>query len=439
MTTILDRPLADLAEPELRALLAELRKEHAAWRAKGLSLDITRGKPSAEQLDLSNALLSLPGADDYRDGTGADLRNYGNPMGVAELRAIWGELLGVPTENVVTGLNSSLSMMHDVLMYALLHGILDEPSWRLQEVARRDRVKFICPVPGYDRHFTMTNHYGIEMLPVELGPDGPDVDECARLAQDPMVKGMWGMPSYSNPSGAWYSEEVTRGLLAMDAAPDFRLWWDNAYVVHHLTDAEPAPHGVLQMAAEEGHPDRLFEFASTSKITFAGGGVAFLAASTPNLHWYMTHSGMRTIGPDKINEWRHARFFGDAEGVRAHMRRHRDLMVPKFEAVADVLGRRLARADVATWTSPEGGYFVSLFVPERTATRVVDLARQAGVALTPAGSAYPYSHDPRDHHIRLAPTYPSTADVTRAMDVVATCVLLAASEQALDRFDADRG
>lgn len=440
VTISLDRPLADFDDAARRALLTDLREEYAQWRAKGLDLDITRGKPSPEQLDLSNALLSLPGETDFCDRTNNDLRNYGNPKGVVELREIFAELLSVPTDNIVTGLNSSLSLMHDVLTYALLHGIGDQPSWREQEFRSGQRIKFICPVPGYDRHFTMSEHHGIELLPTELGPDGPDVDECARLARDPMVKGMWAMPAYSNPSGCCYSEEVTRGLLSMPAAADFRLWWDNAYVVHHLTDAEPAPHDVLGLAAECGHPDRVFEFASTSKITFAGGGVAFLAASTPDLHWYMTHSGKRTIGPDKVNEWRHARFFHDADGVRAHMRRHRALMTPKFAAVAEVLGRRLGAADVATWTSPEGGYFVSLYVLDHTATRVVELASDAGVALTPAGAAYPHGHDPRDRHIRLAPTFPALSDVTQAMDVVATCVLLAACEQADGRrFDAAEG
>jgi DNA-binding transcriptional MocR family regulator len=287
-------------------------------------------------------------------------------------------------------------------------------------------------VPGYDRHFALCEQFGIEMLPVPLGEHGPDLDQVRELAQDPAVKGIWVVPTYANPTGAVYTEEVTRALVSMEtAAPDFRIFWDNAYAVHHLTDVETPALDVLGLAADAGHPNRVFVFASTSKITLAGSGVSFFASSPDNVTWYLKHLSKRTIGPDKVNHLRHVRHLRDADGVRALMAQHRALIAPKFELVTSILEKRLGPYDAATWTSPDGGYFISLDVADGTATRVVALAKQAGISMTGAGAAFPYGRDPRDRNIRIAPTFPSDDEVAAAIDGLATCVLLAALEQAL--------
>jgi DNA-binding transcriptional MocR family regulator len=292
-------------------------------------------------------------------------------------------------------------------------------------------VKFVCPVPGYDRHFTMLAELGIEMLPVPMHEDGPDVQAVrALVADDPAVKGLWLVPTYANPTGAVCSAEVAAELMAMPtAAPDFRILWDNAYAVHHLTDQETKSADALGLAAASGHPNRPIVFASTSKITFAGAGVAALAASAENRAWFLQRLGFASIGPDKVNQLRHVEFFGDADGVRAHMRKHRDLIAPKFDAVDDALESRLGGLGIATWSKPTGGYFVNLDVLDGTASRVIQLAKEAGIALTPAGSAFPYGDDPDDRNIRLAPTFPALADVETAMAGVALCVELAAVEK----------
>lgn len=415
--------LHEMNAEQLAELLDDQRSLYEELKSRGLKLDITRGKPSSAQLDQSNALLSQQVPTKSADGT--DVRNYGGATGLMELRSMFSELLRVPVDNLIAGDNSSLSLMHDVLVFALLHGMagVNQP-WAGQ------KVKFICPVPGYDRHFAITQHYGIEMIPVELGPNGPDLDEVRALAADPQVKGMWVVPTYANPSGINYDEATVRGLLEMDAAPDFRIWWDNAYALHHLTTDEQAPFDVISMAAAAGHPDRVFAFASTSKITFAGGGVSFLGASDADLAWYLKHYGKRSIGPDKVNHLRHAKYFGDAEGVRRLMRGHRDLLTPKFKVVLETLQRRLGPYEVARWTSPRGGYFVTLDVMDGTATRVVQLAKCAGIALTPAGSSHPLGQDPHDRTIRIAPSMPPLGELSEAMDGLATCVLLAAAEAA---------
>ncbi|WP_072751234.1 aminotransferase class I/II-fold pyridoxal phosphate-dependent enzyme, partial [Rhodococcus maanshanensis] len=367
----------------------------------------------------------------YRDGNGLDCRNYGGLAGLPELRAIFGELLGIPTENLLAGNNASLEIMHDVIVFALLHGTPDSARPWSQE----PKIKFLCPSPGYDRHFAITESYGIEMIPVPMRHDGPDVALIARLvAEDPQIKGMWAVPTYSNPTGAVYSEEVVRTLASMPtAAPDFRLIWDNAYAVHPLVEEFEAPLDVLGMAAAAGHPNRPLVFASTSKITFAGAGVSFVGGSTQNLAWYQQHLGKKSIGPDKINQLRHLMFFQDADGVRAHMAKHREILAPKFALVLQILEDRLGASKVASWTEPKGGYFISLDVVEGTAKRVIGLAKEAGIALTAAGSAFPYGTDPEDKNIRLAPSFPSTDDLAKAMDGVATCVLLAATEKSLEQ------
>ena len=419
--------LSELSRDELVALRTESQTAYDALLDRGLKLDLTRGKPSAAQLDLSNELLELPGAGRYTDAAGVDCRNYGGTQGLTEVREIFAPLLGIPAAQLVAGDNASLSIMHDALVFSLLKGTTDGPRWVDQP------VKFLCPVPGYDRHFALCEAYGIEMVPVDLGPHGPDLDQVrALVADDPSVKGMWVVPTYANPDGAVYSEEVTRALVEMEtAAPDFRIFWDNAYAVHHLTDDERPALDVLGLAETAGHPDRVFVFASSSKITFAGAGVSFFGSSPANVAWYLGHLAVRTIGPDKLNHLRHALYLRDAEGVRRLMRAHREILRPKFDQVSEILTKRLGEHELASWTDPEGGYFISLDVPDGTASRVVALAKQAGIAMTAAGAAFPYGRDPRDRNIRIAPSMPAPADVAAAIDGLATCVLLAATEQRL--------
>ncbi|QBX56879.1 aminotransferase [Nocardioides seonyuensis] len=419
------QPLADLSPDDLAALLDEKRAAYEDLKTRGLKLDLTRGKPSAEQLDLSDALLRLPSGT--RDSSGTDVRNYGGLAGLTELRAMFAELLWVEPEQVVAGGNSSLSMMRDCLVDLMLFGGVDsERPWSQEET-----VRFVCPVPGYDRHFTLLESLGVEMLTVPMRKDGPDAEAVAALvADDPTIKGMWVVPTYANPTGATVSQEVAARLAAMPAAaPDFKIFWDNAYALHHLTEEEAKSADILSLAAAAGHPHRPIMFASTSKITFAGAGVAFLAASTDNVAWYLDHLGKGSIGPDKVNQLRHVEFFGSARGVRDHMVRHREIIAPKFAEVDRVLTERLGGLGVATWNNPQGGYFVNLDVLPGTASRVVELAGEAGVALTPAGSSFPLKQDPDDTNIRLAPTMPPLDEVTEAMEAVATCVVLAAAEK----------
>ncbi|BBY26425.1 aminotransferase class I/II-fold pyridoxal phosphate-dependent enzyme [Mycolicibacterium sediminis] len=422
-----------LGRDDLQAQHDLQRRNYDDLQAKRLSLDLTRGKPSPAQLDLANDLLSLPGSgkDAYRDGDGTDTRNYGGLHGLPELRAIFGELLGIPVPNLIAGNNASLEMMHDIIVFSLLHGGVDSPRpWRDEPV-----VKFLCPSPGYDRHFAITESYGIEMIPVTMHEDGPDVDSIEELvAQDPAIKGMWCVPMYSNPTGTTYSWEVVRRLVQMEtAATDFRLFWDNAYAVHTLTHEFLRQVDVLGLANAAGHPHRPLVFASTSKITFAGAGVSFFGGSLGNIAWYLQHAAKKTIGPDKLNHLRHLRFFGDADGVRLQMQRHQQLLAPKFALVAELLEDRLGESKIASWTEPKGGYFVSLDVLPGTAKRTVSLAKDAGIALTEAGASFPYRKDPEDKNIRIAPTFPSLPDLREAIDGLATCALLAATESLLAR------
>lgn len=419
--------LFDLPTDELARLESQLAAEYESLAGENLALDLTRGKPSPEQLDLSERLLSLPGEGDHTAGS-TDVRNYGGGAGLPELRAIFAELLGVETDRVIAQDNASLSIMYDLLVFSMLFGTPDSGRpWKDEP-----QLRWLCPVPGYDRHFGITEALGIEMVPVPLGPAGPDMDEVERLvAEDPSIKGIWCVPIFSNPTGAVYDDHTVSRLARMaTAAPDFRVIWDNAYVVHTLTTDFPKVPDVDTLAAEAGHPNRFLQVCSTSKITFAGAGVSFLSASAANLDWYLGHASIRTIGPNKVNQLAHARFFGDAEGVRAHMLRHRQSVAPKFEAADAALTRRLGEYGIARWTMPEGGYFIDLEVVDGTATETVRLAKGLGVALTPAGSAYPYGNDPDDRHIRLAPTLPPLAEVETAMDVVGLCVLLAACRAA---------
>ena len=419
--------LSDLPTDELARLESQLAAEYDALAAENLGLDLTRGKPSPEQLSLSERLLALPGEGDHMAGS-TDVRNYGGGAGLPELRSIFAELLGVETDRVIAQDNASLSIMYDLLTFSMLFGTPDSGRpWKDEP-----QLRWLCPVPGYDRHFGITEALGIEMVPVPLGPTGPDMDEVERLvAEDPSIKGIWCVPIFSNPTGTVYDDHTVSRLARMaTAAPDFRVIWDNAYVVHTLTTDFPKVPGVDALAAEAGYPNRFLQVCSTSKITFAGAGVSFLSASKTNLDWYLGHTGVRSIGPNKVNQLAHARFFSDAEGVRAHMLKHRESVAPKFEAADAALTRRLGEYGVANWAMPEGGYFIDLEVVDGTATETVRLAKGLGVALTPAGSAYPYGNDPDDRHIRLAPTLPPLAEVETAMDVVGLCALLAACRAA---------
>ncbi|MBC7302180.1 MAG: aminotransferase class I/II-fold pyridoxal phosphate-dependent enzyme [Nocardia sp.] len=403
---------------------------YASLKTEKLTLDLTRGKPSPEQLDLSSSLLSLPGEGDYRDSSGADCRNYGGLTGLPELRAIFGELLGIPVGQLLAGNNASLEIMHELIVFAMLYGTPDSPRRWVDD----EPIKWLCPAPGYDRHFAITEALGIEMITIPMRHDGPDTHAIAALlANDPQIKGLWAVPNYSNPTGVVYSEEVVRELVSMPAAaPDFRLFWDNAYAVHPLTDTAAPVIDVLGLAAAAGNPNRPLVLASTSKITFAGAGVSFFGSSQANIDWYLSHASKKSIGPDKLNQLRHLRFFTDAEGVREHMQKHRALLEPKFALVRRILEDRLGATKVASWTEPKGGYFISLDVLDGTAARVIALAKEAGIALTAAGSAFPYGTDPEDKNIRIAPSFPQLAELEKAMDGLATCVLLAATEKLLE-------
>ncbi|WP_226365480.1 aminotransferase class I/II-fold pyridoxal phosphate-dependent enzyme [Pseudonocardia sp. ICBG162] len=392
-------------------------------KAAGLKLDLTRGKPSAQQLDLSHELLGLPGAGQFRAADGTDTRNYGGGQGLPELREIFAPSLQVPVGQLVASNNSSLELMHDTLVHALLTALPGAPTrW-----VDAGRVAFIAPVPGYDRHYGVCERLGIDLVTVPMTADGPDMDEVERLvADDPSIKGIWCVPKYSNPDGVVYSDETVRRLAAMPtAAPDFRIMWDNAYAVHHLTTDEIEIADVLALAAEAGNPDRPFVFGSTSKITLAGSGVAFFGASQANVDWWLKLASKKTIGPDKVNHLRHALFLKDAAGLRAHMAAHRELIAPKFAAVDRLLTDAFADVDGVSWTEPKGGYFVSLTVPDGLASEIVRLAKEAGIVLTPAGATHPYGKDPQDATIRLAPTLPPLDEIERAMAGVVTCVQLA--------------
>lgn len=417
--------LDSLSRDQLESLLAEQQQAYAELQQADLSLDITRGKPSAAQLDLSNDLLTAPLQDTKVDGV--DVRNYGGGTGLPALRSIFAELLNIPVDQLIAANNASLSMMHDSLVFALLHGTPEEAKpWK------DGPVKFLCPAPGYDRHFAICEHLGIEMIAIDMLEDGPDMAAVREHVADPAVKGMWLVPTYSNPTGAVVSDAVAAELAAVQtAAPDFRIMWDNAYAVHDLTDEHVKSADILGLCASSGNPNRALVFASTSKVTLAGAGVSFLGGSPENIAWYLSHTAIRTIGPDKVNQARHAQFLGSPQGVLDLMARHREVLVPKFETVQRILSERLGDHGVATWTSPKGGYFVNLDVVDGTASRVVQLAKEAGIALTPAGASFPYGRDPRDRNIRIAPSFPPLEELTRAMEGLATCVLLAAAEKAL--------
>jgi DNA-binding transcriptional MocR family regulator len=415
-----------LSNSDLQALLERIKGEYDGFRARGLKLDMTRGKPSPEQLDLANALLTLPGNRDYYTSAGEDARNYGALQGILEARTLFAPILGVSPAQVCVADNASLAVMHDCVVWSLLKGVPGST-----EPWGKEAVAFICPVPGYDRHFAICDEFGIKMLPVPMTGLGPDMDAVEALAADPAVKGMWCVPKYSNPTGEVYADETVRRLAAMrTGAPDFRLFWDNAYAVHHLTERRHAIANIMDACEKAGHPDRAFIFASTSKITLAGAGLAFFASSAANVAWYLARAFKRTIGGDKLNQLRHVRFLKDEAGLMWHMDGHRALLAPKFDAVIAALEARLGGTGAARWFRPEGGYFISLDAMPGTAKQVVAMAKDAGLALTAAGATWPHGDDPNDSNLRLAPTFPSLADVTAASEGIALCVLLAAMEKA---------
>ncbi|RQH07581.1 aminotransferase class I/II-fold pyridoxal phosphate-dependent enzyme [Paraburkholderia dinghuensis] len=399
------------------------------FRELKLHLDMSRGKPAPEQLDLSRALIETARETGHLARDGFDCRNYGLPAGLPEARELGASLLGVPAAQVIAAGNSSLELMHDALVFALLHGVpVGEGSgapWRAQ-----GEIAFLCPAPGYDRHFQICEALGVRMIAVPMRDDGPDMDAVEQLVRaDASIKGIWCVPLYSNPTGAIFSGDVVRRLASMPtAAPDFRLFWDDAYRFHHLGDERLTTLDALQACTEAGHADRLLMFASLSKVTFAGGALAWFAASPHNVAWWQRHTAVRSIGPDKLNQLRHVRFVRDRATLEALMEQHRALLRPKFDAVDAVFRARLSRVPGVRWNVPRGGYFISLYAPSGCARRTVELAALAGLILTPAGAAFPYGVDPQDSHLRIAPSYPSLEDVRLAAEGIALSLLRAIEE-----------
>lgn len=413
-----------LSNDELTALGAKLSDQYDAIKTEGLNLDLTRGKPSSEQLDLSNELDGILSGF-YLLQDGIDVRNYGSILGIPEARAQGADILDLAPAQVMAGGNSSLTLMY---LYVNFMQLYAEQSWQ-QESARAGRVtRFLCPVPGYDRHYTICERFGIEMITVPMTEGGPDMDQVEALVKhDPLIKGIWCVPRYSNPTGQSYSDETVARIasLAKLAGNNFRIIWDNAYAVHHLS-AEPGPlANLMQMATEAGTQDSIVMLASTSKITFAGAGVAWLGTSQPNLMKFEKFLSASTIGFDKLNQLRHVRFLKDRMALNAHMAKHRAILAPKFELVDKVLTNNLAEKGIATWTKPAGGYFVSLDTLPGLASKVVHLAAELGVKLTPAGATFPYGIDPEDTNIRIAPSYPGLGQLKRALEVLVVCVQLA--------------
>ncbi len=421
--------LRDLPPEELRRHEGELVERHKALRGRNQNIDMTRGKPSAAQLDLSNGLFEMVSADNYTGADGEDYRNYGAQSGIPEAKAFFADVLGLPVGNIFIGGNSSLQLMYDALSRAMLFGVPGgDGPWRDVE-----DVSFICPIPGYDRHFAVCETLGVRMIPVDLADDGPDMDAVeALVADNPAIKGIWCVPKYSNPSGIVYSAEVSRRLAEMKtAAPDFRIFWDNAYAFHNFEGELAEIDDILALSAQAGNPDRPLLFASTSKVTLPGAGVAVIAGSSANMDDILRHTAIATIGHDKLNQLRHVRFFGDADGLKQHMAKHGELLQPKFKAVSDALQGAFGGRDMVQWNAPKGGYFVSVDLLDGCASETVRLAEAAGVKLTPAGSCHPYGDDPHDRTLRLAPTFPTLGEVTQAMEVFCVSAELACTRKLL--------
>lgn len=421
---------ASLPKPELQKLRRELQEEYARYKARGLKLDMSRGKPGADQLDLSLGMLTcVDSAAACRAQDGTDCRNYGVLAGIPEARRLLADMLEVSPEEVIVGGNSSLNMMYDAVARAMTHGVLGSPTpW-----CRLPKVRFLCPCPGYDRHFAICEHFGIEMVNVDMTPDGPDMEAVRRLTEhDPAVKGIWCVPKYSNPQGYTYSDATVDAFAALKpAASDFRIFWDNAYSVHHLDDHPDRLKNILDACRRAGREDMVYIFGSTSKITFPGAGISALAASRANVEFILRQMAVQTIGADKLNQLRHVRFFGNLDGIQAHMKRHAALIKPKFDAVTSLFAQNFAGTGIASWTAPHGGYFISFDGPDGCAGRTVELCREAGVKVTPAGATFPCHRDPRDRNIRIAPTYPPVSELRTAIGLFCLCVKLAAVEKLL--------
>lgn len=424
------KPFAEMSPEELKAVIAAEQKKLDHWSDMDLTLDLTRGKPNQAQLDLSSGMLNIiSDRGDCFSASGLDCRNYGILDGLPETKKLFSDLLDIPAKNILVLGNSSLNVMYDTIVRAMLFGVAGghEP-W-----CRQGRIKFICPSPGYDRHFTICREMGIEMVPVKINDDGPDMNEVYNIAcSDPSVKGMWCVPKFSNPEGITYSDEVVEQIAMMKpAAPDFRIFWDNAYVVHELYDENVPLANIFELAKQYGTEDNIFYFASTSKITFPGSGLAIMAASDKNLEQIRPIIATQTIGYDKINQMRHVKFFKNAYGIRAHMRLHAAILRPKFELVENKFEENLGGLGIAHWTKPRGGYFISLYVNNGCARRVYQLARSVGVTLTTAGSTYPYGRDPYDANLRIAPSYPELDELSQAIEILCSCIKVACAEKIL--------
>lgn len=424
---------SEMTEEQLLAEKEELTARYEAFKARGLKLDMSRGKPGADQMDLSRALFHQidedpkSGEADFKNTTGIDCRNYGGLDGLPELKKLFGDILGVAPEQMIVAGNSSLNLMFDTVAQGMYAGFSGCAPWLTQ-----GKIKFICPTPGYDRHFAICEYFGIEMLPVDMTPAGPDMDAVEELVKDPMVKGMWVVPKYSNPQGVTCSDETVRRVAALQpAARDFRVFWDNAYVVHHLVEPGDELLNIFEECRKNGNEDLVFQFMSTSKITFPGAGIAAEAASPANVAELKKRMSFQTIGPDKLNQLRHARMFRSVDDVKAHMHKHAEILRPKFRAVLERLEAELYGKDIAEWTTPKGGYFISLDVMDGCAKRVETLCREAGMVLTTVGATYPYGRDPRDRNIRIAPTFPTVAEMELGAELLCIAVRLAALEKLL--------
>ena len=419
--------LTEMSRQQLGEFYSSVQEEYSAIKAQNLSLNMARGKPSRAQLDLSNELLNMH-IDDTVD-EGVEARNYGELMGLPACRRLFADLLGVRYEQLFVGGNSSLTLMYDTISKAYTHGLLhsDKPWSQL------DKVKFLCPVPGYDRHFTISETFGMEMIPIPILDDGPDMDMVEELIKDESVKGMWCVPKYANPSGIVYSDAVIGRIASMKpAAKDFILMWDNAYCVHEFSGEYMPFIDILSACEKAGNPDMPFEFASTSKVTFPGSGVACFACSEANMDYMKKLIGAQSISYDKLNQLRHVCFFKDAQGLVAHMRRHAEILKPKFDLVESVLESEIKPLGIASWSNPKGGYFVSLFVMNGCAHRVHQLCKEAGVVMTGAGATYPYKKDPNDSNLRIAPSFPPLDELEKAMRVLCVCIKLAAAEKLIN-------
>lgn len=421
----------EMNRQELEEEIVRLKAEYKKYQEMGLSLNMARGKPCMEQLDLSMGLMdALNSEADLSCQDGTDCRNYGVLTGIDEAKELLGAMMENKPENIIIYGNSSLNVMYDTVSRAYTHGIMGGTPW-----CKLDKVRFLCPVPGYDRHFAITEYFGIDMINVPMTPTGPDMDLVEKLvASDESIKGIWCTPKYSNPQGYSYSDETVRRFARLEpAAKDFRIFWDNAYGIHHLyNDHQDYLIEILEECKKAGNPDMVYKFASTSKITFPGSGIAALATSLNNLEDIKAQLTNQTIGHDKVNQLRHVRFFGDINGMKAHMRKHADIIRPKFEAVLEILDRDLTPCGIGEWTKPKGGYFISFDAPDGCAKAIVDRAKKAGVTMTNAGATYPYKKDPHDSNIRIAPTYPSLADLRTAMDIFTICVRITAAQKLLE-------